>query len=46
MMTKYIIENQITQVERIKDFATGGYYYSAQQSNEKQWVFLRDQPVN
>ncbi|HIG37291.1 MAG TPA: peroxide stress protein YaaA [Oceanospirillaceae bacterium] len=45
MMTKYIIENQITEVERIKDFATAGYYYSEQQSDEKQWVFLRDQPA-
>jgi len=43
MMTKFIIENQIIEVERIKDFTTAGYYYSPQQSNEKQWVFLRDE---
>jgi len=44
MMARYIIENELTNVEAIKQFDAAGYYYSEEQSDHKQWVFLRDQP--
>lgn len=43
MMTRYIIENELTEVEQIKSFAQSGYYYSEQQSTHDQWVFLREE---
>lgn len=41
MMARYIIENQLKDVEGIKHFDKSGYYYSAEQSTKDQWVFLR-----
>jgi cytoplasmic iron level regulating protein YaaA (DUF328/UPF0246 family) len=41
MMTRYIIENELTDVEDLKAFDQSGYYYSAAESNDNQWVFLR-----
>ena len=43
MMAKYIIENQLTDVEALKQFNSAGYYFSEEQSNDTQWVFLREQ---
>ena len=45
MMAKHIIENAITNIEEIKEFTRAGYYFSAEQSTDSQWVFLRDQPL-
>ncbi|MGB1239777.1 MAG: peroxide stress protein YaaA, partial [Pseudomonadales bacterium] len=42
MMARYIIDNQITDVEQIKDFDTAGYYFSAEHSKGNDWVFLRE----
>ncbi|CAA0116784.1 Uncharacterised protein [BD1-7 clade bacterium] len=42
MMAAYIIKNRITDAESIKGFDTGGYYFSAETSSDKEWVFLRD----
>lgn len=42
LMTAYIIQNQITDVEDIKAFDVDGYYFSPEQSTDKDWVFLRD----
>lgn len=43
MMAAYIIKNKISDnPEAIKQFDDGGYYFSAAQSNTKEWVFLRD----
>ena len=42
MMSAYIIQNKITDAEAIKAFDTAGYYFSPEQSSEKDWVFLRD----
>lgn len=41
MMTRFIIENQLTKIEDIKGFDKEGYYFSAQHSNENEWVFIR-----
>ena len=43
MMARYIIENQLKDVEGIKHFDKSGYYYSAEQSTKDQWVFLREE---
>lgn len=41
-MSAYIIQNQITSVEAIKQFDVEGYYFSPEQSTATDWVFLRD----
>jgi cytoplasmic iron level regulating protein YaaA (DUF328/UPF0246 family) len=41
LMSRFIIKNQLTQVEQLKDFNLEGYVYSAQQSAEDELVFLR-----
>lgn len=43
LMTRYIIDNRITHSEAIKKFDVNGYYFSAELSNENDWVFLRDE---
>jgi len=43
MMARYIIENELKDVEDIKSFDKSGYYYSAEQSTNDQWVFLREE---
>jgi hypothetical protein len=42
LMTRYIIDNEITDVEQLKAFDTEGYYFSPEQSKKDEWVFLRD----
>lgn len=41
MMTRFIIQNQLTDIEHIKGFDTGGYSFAPQLSDEKEWVFIR-----
>ena len=41
---RYIVEQQLNEPEAIKSFTGAGYYYSAKDSSDKQWVFLRDDP--
>ena len=43
LMARYIIDQQITQVEAIKQFNGEGYAYSPSLSNEREWVFTRNQ---
>lgn len=43
LMARYILENQLQQVEQLKAFNLEGYYYDAEQSSENTWVFLRDE---
>lgn len=42
MMSRYIIEHQIQDPDRIKDFDTDGYRYSADMSKKDEWVFIRN----
>lgn len=42
MMSRYIIEHQIQDPDRIKNFDTDGYRYSADMSKKDEWVFIRD----
>lgn len=41
MMTRFIIENQLTDAEHIKAFDTENYCFAPQLSNDKEWVFIR-----
>lgn len=41
MMARFIIDHKITEPKAIKAFDVAGYYYSANDSNENAWVFLR-----
>jgi uncharacterized protein len=43
MMSAYIIQNRITEVQDIKSFNVAGYSYVERQSNNTQWVFIRDE---
>lgn len=41
MMCAYIIKNRLDNPNDIKQFDMAGYAFSAEQSTDKQWVFLR-----
>jgi hypothetical protein len=41
LMARYIIENQITDVEQLKGFDVAGYQYSTELSKANDWVFTR-----
>ncbi|WP_077285641.1 peroxide stress protein YaaA [Cognaticolwellia aestuarii] len=41
LMARYIIENQISDVEKLKAFDVAGYQYSAELSKGNDWVFTR-----
>ena len=43
LMARYIIDNRITEPEALKSFSEAGYYYSDEQSQGDQGVFLRDE---
>ena len=40
-MARFIIQNQITEVEKIKDFNLDGYNYEPEKSEENKLVFIR-----
>lgn len=42
LMCRYMIQNRLTQVEQLKDFDLGGYWFDATSSTEKEFVFKRD----
>lgn len=42
MMARYVVKNQITQIEKIKEFSDGGYYFNDRLSKGNQWVFTRE----
>ncbi|MDR3056726.1 MAG: peroxide stress protein YaaA [Prevotella sp.] len=41
MMSRFIIQNQLTDVEHLKAFDTEGYGFAPQLSDDKEWVFIR-----
>ncbi len=43
LMARYIIENRIKSVKALQAFDLDGYRYSAEQSSDDNWVFLRRQ---
>jgi cytoplasmic iron level regulating protein YaaA (DUF328/UPF0246 family) len=42
LMARYVIKNRITQIEKLKEFTDGGYYFNDRLSKGDQWVFTRD----
>ncbi|WP_044410974.1 peroxide stress protein YaaA [Thiomicrospira microaerophila] len=45
LMVRYAIDKKIEQVEDLKYFDYAGYQFSPELSNDKDWVFTRDQAV-
>ncbi len=43
MMARYVVDNRLDSPAALKDFEYGGYAYSAAESTEHDWVFLRRQ---
>lgn len=43
LMAAYAVKNRINDAEKLKSFDTDGYYFSPEQSNACEWVFLRDE---
>ena len=41
MMTRFIIQNRIKNIDEIKNFNLGGYVFSESLNNSKEWVFTR-----
>jgi cytoplasmic iron level regulating protein YaaA (DUF328/UPF0246 family) len=41
LMSRYIIQNRIDEVERLKSFDWDDYFYNPDLSDEKEWVFTR-----
>lgn len=39
MMARYIIQNKIQKIEKIKNFNESGYQFNEKLSNEKEWIF-------
>ncbi len=44
MMADHIVRNRLQTVEGIKEFDREGYRFSAGDSDERQWTFVRPQP--
>ena len=42
LMVKYAADNKLTNAEQLKQFDLAGYYYCADVSDDKTWVFRRD----
>lgn len=43
LMARYIIDNKLTDINKLTEFDYAGYYYCEAESNAKEWVFKRDQ---
>lgn len=43
-MSAYVIKNQITKAEELKQFDYDSYKYNSEFSTAQEWVFTRDQP--
>ncbi|MBN6709820.1 peroxide stress protein YaaA [Haemophilus haemoglobinophilus] len=42
LMCRYIIQNRLTEVEQLKDFDLGGYWFDPTSSTQTEFVFKRD----
>ena len=42
LMCRYIIQNRVTEVEQLKDFDFGGYWFDSASSSKTEFVFKRD----
>ncbi|MBI9067988.1 MAG: peroxide stress protein YaaA [Salinivirgaceae bacterium] len=41
-MSRFIIKNELTKPEQLKEFAVDGYYYNDKLTKGNQWAFTRD----
>lgn len=41
MMVRYILKNQLTNPEQLKEFNFGGYWFDEENSTKTEWVFKR-----
>lgn len=44
IMTRWVIDNRITDAEKLKEFNVGGYAFDTELSTDLQWIFTRQQP--
>jgi len=42
LMSRFIVKNQLTEPEQIKEFSLGGYNYNDRLTKGNEWVFTRD----
>lgn len=42
LMCRYIIQNRLTEIEQLKDFDLGGYWFDPTSSTQTEFVFKRD----
>ena len=42
MMCRYLVQNRVTEVDQLKEFDLGGYWFDASASNSREFVFKRD----
>ena len=40
-MSRYLIENELSTIEELKLYSIDNYEFSANQSTENEWVFVR-----
>ena len=45
MMARYIVDNRLDSPESLKAFTGGGYRFDAGCSDDKRWIFSRQQPA-
>lgn len=43
LMSRFIIQNKLKKIEQLKDFNVDGYYFDAENSNDQELVFKRDE---
>lgn len=43
LMARYIIDNQIDSIEKLKEFDAAGYYFVAAESTATELVFKREE---
>ncbi|MEM6160308.1 peroxide stress protein YaaA [Erwinia sp. P6884] len=43
LMSRYIIQQRLTDPAQLKDFDVGGYRFAADESGENEWVFKRNE---
>ena len=42
LMCRYLIQNRLTEIEQLKEFDLGGYWFDSASSTETEFVFKRD----
>ena len=45
-MARFMIQNRLTEIHKLKSFNIGGYAYQPDQSDEQKLVYVRDYPKN